>query len=280
MSKNALALVDCNNRDILFQFLMDKFDRKASKNEMVSPYDDQLIGKMNFRYDGMEHAMFFTYARSSEYPGMRFRNHKIIYLSLGVNDISSDIFNQICSCFGGFIDYNDDMDNGWQKIERMKLENEAWLAAMQEKFPSAPEPLDVRPEMRQILRMEQPEEEAEESREPKENRRKENHKQERRRNHQNGTHQNAGEKTERAEKSEQKAEQKNESKAEKKAEPKGEAKQEQKGERAEKEEQQRRPRNHHRGHRPRGNKDGQKNGEQKPHQKNRQEKTAGTEGQA
>ena len=65
MSKNALALVDCNNRDILFQFLMDKFDRKASKNEMVSPYDDQLIGKMNFRYDGMEHAMFFTYARSS-----------------------------------------------------------------------------------------------------------------------------------------------------------------------------------------------------------------------
>ncbi len=280
MSKNALALVDCNNRDILFQFLMDKFDRKASKNEMVSPYDDQLIGKMNFRYDGMEHAMFFTYARSSEYPGMRFRNHKIIYLSLGVNDISSDIFNQICSCFGGFIDYNDDMDNGWQKIERMKLENEAWLAAMQDKFPAEPEPLDVRPEMRQILRIEQPEEEAEESREPKENRRKENHKQERRRNHQNGTHQNAGEKTERAEKSEQKAEQKNESKAEKKAEPKGEAKQEQKGERAEKEEQQRRPRNHHRGHRPRGNKDGQKNGEQKPHQKNRQEKTAGTEGQA
>ncbi len=280
MSKNALALVDCNNRDILFQFLMDKFDRKASKNEMVSPYDDQLIGKMNFRYDGMEHAMFFTYARSSEYPGMRFRNHKIIYLSLGVNDISSDIFNQICSCFGGFIDYNDDMDNGWQKIERMKLENEAWLAAMQDKFPAEPEPLDVRPEMRQILRMDQPEEEAEESRELKENRRKENHKQERRRNHQNGTHQNAGEKTERAEKSEQKAEQKNESKAEKKAEPKGEAKQEQKGERAEKEEQQRRPRNHHRGHRPRGNKDGQKNGEQKPHQKNRQEKTAGTEGQA
>ena len=280
MSKNALALVDCNNRDILFQFLMDKFDRKASKNEMVSPYDDQLIGKMNFRYDGMEHAMFFTYARSSEYPGRRFRNHKIIYLSLGVNDISSDIFNQICSCFGGFIDYNDDMDNGWQKIERMKLENEAWLAAMQDKFPAEPEPLDVRPEMRQILRIEQPEEEAEESREPKENRRKENHKQERRRNHQNGTHQNAGEKTERAEKSEQKAEQKNESKAEKKAEPKGEAKQEQKGERAEKEEQQRRPRNHHRGHRPRGNKDGQKNGEQKPHQKNRQEKTAGTEGQA
>ena len=281
MSKNALALVDCNNRDILFQFLMDKFDRKASKNEMVSPYDDQLIGKMNFRYDGMEHAMFFTYARSSEYPGMRFRNHKIIYLSLGVNDISSDIFNQICSCFGGFIDYNDDMDNGWQKIERMKLENEAWLAAMQDKFPAEPEPLDVRPEMRQILRMDQPEEEAEESRELKENRRKENHKQDRRRGHHpNGNGQNAGEKTERAEKSEQKAEQKNESKAEKKAEPKGEAKQEQKGERAEKEEQHRRPRNHHRGHRPRGNKDGQKNGEQKPHQKNRQEKTAGTEGQA
>lgn len=45
MSKNALALVDCNNREQLFQFLIDTFDRKAVKNEMVSPYDDQLLGK-------------------------------------------------------------------------------------------------------------------------------------------------------------------------------------------------------------------------------------------
>ena len=63
MSKNALALVDCNVRDVLFQYIIETFDRKATKNEMVSPYDDQLIGKMNFRYGGMEHAMFFTYAK-------------------------------------------------------------------------------------------------------------------------------------------------------------------------------------------------------------------------
>lgn len=67
MSKNALALVDCNDREQLFQFLIDTFDRKAVKNEMVSPYDDQLIGKMNFHYNNMDSAMFFTYARSSEY---------------------------------------------------------------------------------------------------------------------------------------------------------------------------------------------------------------------
>lgn len=52
--------------------------------------------------------------------GMRFRNHKIIYLSLGVNDTSTAVFDQICAHFGGFIDYNDDLDNGWQKIERQK----------------------------------------------------------------------------------------------------------------------------------------------------------------
>ena len=87
MSKNALALVDCGERDILFQFLTKEVDRKTVKNEMISPYDDQLIGKMNFSYRGVEHSMFFTYARASEYPGMRFRNHKIIYLSLGVSEI-------------------------------------------------------------------------------------------------------------------------------------------------------------------------------------------------
>ena len=62
--------------------------------------------------------MFFTYARSTEYPGMRFRNHKILYLSLGVHEVSSTIFQEICEQFGGFIDHNDDLDIGWQKVER------------------------------------------------------------------------------------------------------------------------------------------------------------------
>ncbi len=162
MSKNALALVDCNNRDQLFQFLVESFDRKAVKNEMVSPYDEQLIGKMNFRYGGMEHAMFFTYARSSEYPGMRFRNHRIIYLSLGVNDISSAVFDQICARFGGFIDYNDDLDNGWQKIERQKLMIEdraepmanGELSVIEEDVPEA----EQQKEIRQILKLERKQE--------------------------------------------------------------------------------------------------------------------------
>lgn len=173
MSKNALALVDCNNRDQLFQFLVEAFDRKAVKNEMVSPYDEQLIGKMNFRYGGMEHAMFFTYARSSEYPGMRFRNHKIIYLSLGVNDISSAIFDQICARFGGFIDYNDDLDNGWQKIERQKviIEERPELTeevevAVEDEVPEA----DQQKEIRQILKMErkQEQEDGEQDERPQE----------------------------------------------------------------------------------------------------------------
>lgn len=124
MSKNALALVDCSNREKLFHFLINTFDRKSTKKEMISPYDDQLIGKMNFRYSGAEHAMFFTYARSSEYPGMKFRNHKIIYLSLDVNDISSDIFNHICTRFGGYVIYNDEMETGWTKIDRQQPDND------------------------------------------------------------------------------------------------------------------------------------------------------------
>ena len=166
MSKNALALVDCNTRDVLFQYIIETFDRKATKNEMVSPYDDQLIGKMNFRHGGMEHSMFFTYARSSEYPGKRFRNRKILYLSLGVNEISSDIFNQICSTFGGFVDYDDDLDNGWQKIERIKVEDDPWQAAMDAANAKEPEKLDIRPEMRQMLKMDAEDEEG--GREPRE----------------------------------------------------------------------------------------------------------------
>lgn len=162
MSKNALALVDCNNREQLFQFLLEAFDRKAVKNEMVSPYDEQLIGKMNFRYGGMEHAMFFTYARSSEYPGMRFRNHKIIYLSLGVNDVSSAVFDQICARFGGFIDYNDDLEFGWQKIERQKVEFEEPLAPLEAAEPmmvdeDAPE-AEQQKEIRHILKLERKQE--------------------------------------------------------------------------------------------------------------------------
>lgn len=170
MSKNALALVDCNNRDQLFQFLVEAFDRKAVKNEMVSPYDEQLIGKMNFRYGGMEHAMFFTYARSSEYPGMRFRNHKIIYLSLGVNDISSAIFDQICARFGGFIDYNDDLDNGWKKIERQKVIiieerpelTEETEVVVDEEAPEA----DQQKEIRQILKLERRQEDEDQDERP------------------------------------------------------------------------------------------------------------------
>jgi len=132
MSRNALALVDCSNREKLFHFLINTFDRKCTKKEMISPYDDQLIGKMNFRYSGIEHAMFFTYARSSEYPGMKFRNHKIIYLSLDVNDISTDIFNQICTRFGGYVIYNDDLETGWEKIDRQQPDNDDDLSLSEE----------------------------------------------------------------------------------------------------------------------------------------------------
>ena len=130
MSKNALALVDCNTRDVLFQYIIETFDRKATKNEMVSPYDDQLIGKMNFRHGGMEHSMFFTYARSSEYPGKRFRNRKILYLSLGVNEISSDIFNQICSTFGGFVDYDDDLDGLYDFLKDCEKAKDTCMVAL------------------------------------------------------------------------------------------------------------------------------------------------------
>lgn len=132
MSKNALALVDCSNREKLFHFLINTFDRKSTKKEMVSPYDDQLIGKMNFRYSGMDHAMFFTYAHSSEYPGKKFHNHKIIYLSLEVNDISSDIFNRICSRFGGYVIYNDDLETDWEKIEQQQFDGDDDLSLSEE----------------------------------------------------------------------------------------------------------------------------------------------------
>ncbi len=306
MSKNALALVDCNVRDVLFQYIIETFDRKATKNEMVSPYDDQLIGKMNFRHGGMEHSMFFTYAKANEYPGKRFRNRKILYLSLGVNDISSDIFNQICATFGGFVDYNDDLEDGWQKIERVKVEDDPWQKAMAEASAREKEALDLRPELRQLLHMDQDDEDEELPREKQkdaqgqkegqaqnkaENRRKEHHRSERKKN-------GSPEKAERAEKSEVKQEskggQKSEAKAEAKAERKEERKDERKDERKEerkdeKPDQQRRPR-HHRGHRPRGpRKDGSKDN-QKPadvkhevkneaKQINRQEKPAGSNAQ-
>ena len=294
MSKNALALVDCNVRDVLFQYIIETFDRKATKNEMVSPYDDQLIGKMNFRYGGMEHAMFFTYAKANEYPGKRFRNRKILYLSLGVNEISSDIFNQICATFGGFVDYNDDLEDGWQKIERVKVEDDPWQKAMAEANAREKEALDLRPELRQLLRMDAEEDEEDLPREMgkdtqaqkegqaqnKENRRKEHHRPDRRKNNA----QEKPEKTDRAEKAEPKPEAKGGQKAETKAERKEERKDERK---EEKQDQQRRPR-HHRGHRPKGpRKDGPKS-DGKPadakqeakhdaKQTNRQEKPAGSD---
>lgn len=297
MSKNALALVDCNVRDVLFQYIIETFDRKATKNEMVSPYDDQLIGKMNFRYGGMEHAMFFTYAKANEYPGKRFRNRKILYLSLGVNEISSDIFNQICATFGGFVDYNDDLEDGWQKIERVKVEDDPWQKAMAEANAREKEALDLRPELRQLLRMDAEEDEEDLPREigkdtqaqkegqtqNKENRRKEHHRPDRRKN-------NAQEKPEKAEKPDraEKAELKPEAKGGQKAETKAERKQERKDERKEeKQDQQRRPR-HHRGHRPKGpRKDGPKpdgkpadakqEAKHDAKQTNRQEKPAGSD---
>ena len=296
MSKNALALVDCNVRDVLFQYIIETFDRKATKNEMVSPYDDQLIGKMNFRYGGMEHAMFFTYAKANEYPGKRFRNRKILYLSLGVNEISSDIFNQICATFGGFVDYNDDLEDGWQKIERVKVEDDPWQKAMAEANAREKEALDLRPELRQLLRMDAEEDEEDLPREigkdtqaqkegqaqNKENRRKEHHRPDRRKNNA----QEKPEKTDRAEKAEPKPEAKGGQKAETKAERKEERKDERK---EEKQDQQRRPR-HHRGHRPKGpRKDGPKpdgkpadakqEAKHDAKQTNRQEKPAGSSAQ-
>lgn len=291
MSKNALALVDCNVRDVLFQYIIETFDRKATKNEMVSPYDDQLIGKMNFRYGGMEHAMFFTYAKANEYPGKRFRNRKILYLSLGVNEISSDIFNQICSTFGGFVDYNDDLDDGWQKIERVKVEDDPWQAAMAEANAREKEALDLRPEMRQLLKMDQEDDDAEErqpevsrdkelrnkepreprDREPrekdgrgdKENREKDSRRHKPKRGGQHGNDARNGadkaEKPVKAEKSD-KADKADKPEAKAEGRPEGEtANAAGNGERKE----YRRPR-HHRGHRPHGEKGAPKKDDAKP----------------
>lgn len=119
MSKNAVALIDCNNRDSLLQFLIENIDSKAAKNEMISPYDDQLIGKMNFRYDGIEHAMFFTFAKAREYPGLRFRGNRVLYASLDVSESSSEALLKMCKHFGGYINHNDDLDIGYEKIERL-----------------------------------------------------------------------------------------------------------------------------------------------------------------
>lgn len=120
MSKNAIALIDCNDREILLSFLTEHLDSKAAKNEMVSPYDDQLIGKMNFRFQGVEHAMFFTFAKAAEYPGMRFRGHKIIYVSLDVSESSSQALMEMCQYFGGYINHNDDLEVGFERIERTR----------------------------------------------------------------------------------------------------------------------------------------------------------------
>ena len=156
MSRNALALVDCGVRDQLFQFLILHFDRKAVKNEMVSPYDDQLIGKMNFQYGGSEHSMFFTYARSSEYPGKRFRNHKIIYLSLNVDPTSSEIFQQICERFGGYLIHDDDLTDEWTKVEKVKLlEDDGIDAIVEERKVVHEEEKTISPETRQSQKSEQ-----------------------------------------------------------------------------------------------------------------------------
>lgn len=255
MSRNALALVDCNDRDILFQFLVENFDKKAAKNEMISPYDDQLIGKMNFRYREMDHAMFFTYARSSEYPGMRFQNHKIIYLSLGVNDISSAIFQQICDRFGGFIDYDDDREDGWQKVECIKQdEEEVDISVGLLENGEEIDAFDEENESFQILKVELKENIDENM--IKENRRKENRSNSRRNNHHSGINlQKQVSSTERGEKKDGH------------------------------EDSRRRQRNHHRGHvRGRGDNNTQKMevGEiqKEPEIMQKQEKTAGSESQA
>jgi len=117
MSRSALALIDTDSRNRVFQFIKQTMDRKVQKNEMISPYDDQLIGKMNFSMGTEEKSMFFTYARASEYPGIRLKHHKIVYASMDVNDRSTAAFTQICSQFGGYVIPDDEVSEEWVKIE-------------------------------------------------------------------------------------------------------------------------------------------------------------------
>lgn len=170
-----MALVDCAIRDQLFQYLIIHFDRKAVKNEMVSPYDDQMIGKMNFQYGGSEHSMFFTYARSSEYPGKRFRNHKIIYLSLDVNPTSSEIFQQICERFGGYVIHDDDLTDEWTKIDKVKLlEDDGIDAIVEERREYHEEERPSQMEAKQNAKAEQKASKREKDQDRKENDRKDN----------------------------------------------------------------------------------------------------------
>ena len=84
---------------------------------------------------------------------MRFHNHKIIYLSLGVNEISSDIFNQICGRFGGFIDYDDELETGSQKIERQKLPEDVSAETITETITPLEDKKQEQQEIRQILKL-------------------------------------------------------------------------------------------------------------------------------
>lgn len=132
MSRNALALFDTDSRNQVFQFIKVAIDRKVSKNEMVSPYDDQLIGKMNFSMGTDEKSMFFTYARASEYHGMRFKHHKVVYASMDVSENSSKALQQICTQFGGFFIADDEESTEWVKIEAAPTVEEELLNVVEE----------------------------------------------------------------------------------------------------------------------------------------------------
>lgn len=188
MSKNAIALIDCNDREILLGFLIEQLDSKATKNEMVSPYDDQLIGKMNFRFEGIEHAMFFTFAKASEYPGMRFRGHKVIYASLTVSESSSHALTEMCQYFGGYINHNDDLEIGFERIERTRPLTEEEIEEEQ-----------VKAKAEQIEK----EKQAKEAREAKEVQEERERKQNKEKKHERNERGERKEKVERGEKPEQ-----------------------------------------------------------------------------
>lgn len=138
MSRNALALFDTDSRNQVFQFIKIVLDRKAHKNEMVSPYDDQLIGKMNFTMGIDEKSMFFTYAKASEYGGKKFKHHKVVYASMDTSDSSVEALKKICSQFGGYYLSDDERDTEWIKVDAEPIVEEELLNVVEEE--------EIRPE--------------------------------------------------------------------------------------------------------------------------------------
>ena len=87
---------------------------------MSSPYDKQVMGKMNFRYQGTEYAMLLCLADAKEYHKFKLSNRTVVYLSLGISSETAEFFTRMCEHFGGYVDYDDELDTGYQRVMKVK----------------------------------------------------------------------------------------------------------------------------------------------------------------